>query len=139
MRLAIFAAAASAVFIAADAFMIPLVMRPMFKAALGDAMLDELRLGPAALFYIIHIGGVVYFAGRRTRVGAAFKDGAAIGLVAYSCYDMTSWTIMRDWAAHLVAIDIGWGMLISGAAAAAGAAAVTRSGPAPRPRPRPSC
>ncbi len=133
MNLAIFAAVTAAVFCIGDAVMIPLVMRPLFKSALGAAMLDELRLGPAALFYLIHIAGLVYFAGRplvrgKTEGGGsargAFLNGAVLGLVSYSCYEMTSWTIMRDWQTGLVIIDMAWGTLISGTAAWAGAIAM---------------
>jgi uncharacterized membrane protein len=125
MILAIFAAVTASVFLIGDAVMIPLVMRPLFKAALGATMLDELRLGPAALFYLVHIAGLVHFAGQPVRrggpAGAAFRDGAILGLVSYSCYEMTSWTIMRDWHIGLVIIDMAWGTLISGLAAWAGA------------------
>ncbi|MGL4241737.1 MAG: DUF2177 family protein [Beijerinckiaceae bacterium] len=126
MRLARFAIATTVVFLAADALMIPFVMRPLFKSALGEAMLDELRLLPAALFYVIHIAGLVWFAGRtalRDGVGAAARDGAILGLVAYSCYEMTSHVIMRAWRWDLVVIDTAWGAFLSAAAALAGAIA----------------
>jgi uncharacterized membrane protein len=142
MRLAIFVAAAGFVFLAADSFMIPFVMRPLFKAALGDSMLDALRLAPAALFYIVHIAGIAWFAGGSANARGAFRDGAVLGLVAYSCYEMTSWTIMRDWTATLVVVDTVWGAVISGIAAYAGALAarrVTAPRPAPPPPPPPSC
>jgi uncharacterized membrane protein len=132
MRLALFTAVAAATFLAADAAMIPLVMRPLFKAALGDQMLDDLRLGPAALFYVVHIGGLAAIAGRTAAAAgprAAFRDGAILGLVAYSCYEMTSWTIMRDWHAGLVAADVAWGAAISGFSAWTGALAVSRVRP----------
>jgi uncharacterized membrane protein len=115
---------ASFVFLAGDAIVIPLVMRPLFKAALGDAMLEMLRLGPAALFYAIHMGGLIWFAGlpalRAGNAKLAFFNGAALGFVTYSCYEMTSWTIMRDWHAGLVVIDVTWGTLISGLSSLAG-------------------
>jgi uncharacterized membrane protein len=128
--LLVFALVSALVFAAGDFVVIPLVMRPLFKSALGDQMLDTLRLWPAALFYLIHLAGLTYFAGLAVLRGAgpsrAFLDGAILGLVAYSCYEMTSFTIMRDWTLELVLVDIGWGMLISGLAAAAGAAAARR-------------
>ncbi len=126
--LARFTLLAALVLLAADAVMIPLVMRPLFLSALGDTMLDTLRLGPAALFYLIHIGGLAWFAGKPVVAGGtrvdAFVNGAILGLVAYSCYELTSWTIMRDWHAGLVIIDTAWGTLISGLAAWAGAFAI---------------
>lgn len=125
MPLAIFAIVAAIVFCAGDAIVIPLVMQPLFKAELGSQMLDQLRLGPAAMFYLIHIGGLVWFAGRPLARGGtarvALLDGAVLGFVSYSCYEMTSWTIMRDWTPALVVIDLAWGTVISGVAAFAGA------------------
>jgi uncharacterized membrane protein len=127
MPLLIFIAVTALVFCIGDAFMIPLVMRPLFQSALGSQMLETLRLGPAALFYLIHIGGLVYFAGLpATRGGtamAAFANGAVLGLVAYSCYEMTSWTIMRNWHSTLVLVDVTWGTMLSGTAAWLGAIA----------------
>jgi uncharacterized membrane protein len=109
---------------AADAVMIPLVMRPMFKAALGAGMLDELRLWPAALFYLIHAFGLTWFVRRASNPSAATLDGAIIGLVSYSCYEMTSWTIMRDWSLQLVIVDLAWGIALSAMAAGLGCRAV---------------
>ena len=131
MSLLIASSITAVVFLAGDFFIIPLVMRPLFKAALGNQMLDTLRLGPAALFYIIHISGLVYFAVlpaiRMGKASLGALNGAIFGLVTYSCYEMTSWTIMRDWNASLVVIDMGWGTLLSGSAAWAGAVAAARA------------
>jgi uncharacterized membrane protein len=131
MPLLIFTAVTALTFCIGDAFMIPLVMRPLFQSALGNQMLETLRLGPAALFYGIHVGGLAYFAGLpATRGGTAMEalaNGAVLGLVAYSCYEMTSWTIMRDWHGTLVLVDIVWGTVLSGTAAWLGAIAMDRS------------
>jgi uncharacterized membrane protein len=129
MPLLRFTVAAALVFLAADALMIPLVMRPLFQSALRGGMLDELRLVPAALFYLVHIAGLVWFAGRtalKEGPAAAGRDGAILGLFAYSCYEMTSHTIMRDWRWDLVVIDTTWGAALSGLAAFAGALAARR-------------
>jgi uncharacterized membrane protein len=119
------------VFLVADAFMIPLVMRPLFLSRLGPQMLDDLRLLPAALFYIIHIASLVYLAGlpalREKDATQAALRGAIVGLAAYGCYEMTSWTIMRNWDATLVVIDLGWGIFISGLAAWIGTKIALRS------------
>jgi uncharacterized membrane protein len=115
------------IFLAGDFVMIPAVMRPLFQEHLGTQMLDTLRLTPAFLFYLIHIAGLVYFAGMpAVRDGSAMTalvNGALIGLIAYSCYEMTSYTIMRDWSIRLVAIDLTWGVVISGLSAWLGALA----------------
>jgi uncharacterized membrane protein len=127
--MSVFALGATAALLAGDAVMIPLVMRPLFKEALGDAMLDELRMVPATLFYLVHGACLLWFAGRtalRNGVAAAALDGAMVGLAAYSCYEMTSHTIMRAWRWDLVVIDVGWGVALSAGAACVGAMASAR-------------
>ncbi len=118
------------VFIAGDSFIIPNVMRPLFKSYLQDHMLDNLRLMPAALFYLIQIGGLVNLAVKPAmKLGSnkvALVNGAVLGLVAYSCYEMTSWTIMSRWHLNLVLVDTAWGTLISAVSAWCGALAGRR-------------
>lgn len=124
MEILIAAIVTALVFLGGDFFMIPLVMRPLFQEHLGAQLLDSLRLTPAVLFYIIHVAGLVYFAGlpalRQDAPMTALVNGALIGLIAYSCYEMTSHTIMRDWSMKLVVIDVSWGVFLSAVSAWAG-------------------
>lgn len=117
----------AAVLMAGDTFVIPNIMRPLFKHYLGPQMLDELRLFPAALFYLIHIGGLYYLAALPALKSGSGKialiNGSVLGFVAYACYEMTSWTIMTAWHLNLVLVDVAWGTLISGLAAWCGAMA----------------
>ncbi len=125
MRIWTLSLTTAAVLLVADAIVIPVVMRPLFLAHLGSLMLDSLRLVPAVLFYAIHIFGLVFLGGLPAlRAGTpkiALINGAVLGLVAYSCYEMTSWTIMRDWHISLVLVDVTWGTFISGISAYCGA------------------
>lgn len=114
-------AVAAIVFLVGEAIMLPNVMRPLFVKIIGGQMLDSLRLGPAALFYVVHIGGLTWFATlpglRDGSANAALINGAILGFVAYGCYEFTSWTIMKQWSVQLVLADIAWGSLISGLSA----------------------
>jgi len=118
ISLLILIAVTAIVFGIGEAIMLPNVMKPMFKEVLGDQVLDKIRLGPAAMFYVIHIAGLIWFASapalRDGQPGMALLNGALLGLIAFSCYEMTSWTIMRDWSPRLVVADIAWGTFISG-------------------------
>ncbi len=109
------------VFLIGEAIMLPNVMRPLFERVIGGQMLDSLRLGPAALFYVVHIGGLTWFATlpglRDGAPGMALLNGAILGFVAYGCYEFTSWTIMKEWSVQLVVADILWGSAISGLSA----------------------
>jgi uncharacterized membrane protein len=121
MTILIFFVAASVVFLIGDAIMLTFVMRPLFQSHLGDQMVDSLRLFPGILFYLIHMAGLTWFAARpalaEAAPNAAFLNGAILGLVAYACYELTSWTIMKNWGPALVVTDVVWGTLISGLAA----------------------
>ena len=111
----------AAVFLIGEAIMLPNVMRPLFQSVIGGQMLESLRLGPAALFYVVHIGGLTWFATlpglRDADPASALINGAILGFVAYGCYEFTSWTIMKQWSVQLVIADMLWGCLISGISA----------------------
>jgi uncharacterized membrane protein len=60
MSIAILYISACVIFLILDALMLTFVMRPLFERHLGDQMLTELRLVPAALFYLGYIAGLTY-------------------------------------------------------------------------------
>ena len=117
----IYFAVTSPVFLAADALMLGFVISPMFRAALGQTMVDGLRLGPAIGFYLLYMAGVFYFAGAPAlRDGVAMLaliNGAILGLIAYGTYELTSWAVMRDWHLGMVATDMLWGAFVTGISA----------------------
>ena len=121
MSALILIAVTAVVFLIGEAIMLPNVMRPLFQSVIGGQMLDSLRLGPAALFYVVHIGGLTWFATlpglRDDSPTSALINGAILGFVAYGCYEFTSWTIMKQWSVQLVLADIAWGSIISGLSA----------------------
>ncbi len=118
MPFAILFATTSVLFLIADAIMLRMVIQPIFKQHLGTALIDGLRYGPAILFYLCYMGGLMWFAGwpaLRDGVPAqALINGAVLGFVAYGCYELTSWTIMRDWHPQMVITDMAWGTVVSG-------------------------
>ena len=52
------------VFLALDFVMLKKVMYPLFSANIGPMMLEDLRMGPAAVFYLFYVVGVVWFVSR---------------------------------------------------------------------------
>jgi uncharacterized membrane protein len=125
--LLIFFATTSVAFLFADALMLGLVIGPVFRSHLGDNMMDGLRVGPAITFYLLYMVGLTYFAGLPAlRDGVAMPaliNGAILGLVAYGTYELTSWTVMRDWQPQMVVMDMAWGAVVSGVCAYIGARA----------------
>jgi uncharacterized membrane protein len=89
-------------------------------------MLDEFRLGAAALFYLVYAAGLVVLAvepglGRGGVLRAAVLGGV-MGLVAYAAYDLTNYATLRGFSGRLVAVDLLWGTLMSAGVAGAAAA-----------------
>jgi hypothetical protein len=51
------------------------------------------------------------------RPGFAAINGAVLGFIAYGTYELTSWSVMRDWHPRMVALDWAWGTVVTGLAA----------------------
>ena len=117
-------------FLILDAIMLTLVMKPLFDRHIGALMLENIRLLPAALFYLAYVAGILWFVswpalrdGDLTRV---FINGALLGLMCYGTYEFTSYAIMKDWHWSMVVTDTTWGAVLT-ALAAWGGVTVTRA------------
>jgi len=124
MQLAILYISTAIIFLAADAVMLRLVMKPLFVRQLGDAVLDDPRLGAAVVFYLFYIVGVIWFVSRPAMLAdapvQALLNGALLGAMAYGTYEFTSYAVMRDWSLQQVVIDGLWGTVLTGVSAWAG-------------------
>ncbi|WP_127900960.1 DUF2177 family protein [Solirhodobacter olei] len=116
------------IFLALDAVMLKLVMRPIFEAQIGPLMADPLRLGAAAVFYLGYVAGLLWLVSlpalRAGSPGQALVAGAVLGAMAYGTYEFTSYAIMRDWSPRMVAVDVTWGAVLTAISAWAGVAAL---------------
>ena len=116
--------ATAAIFLVVDAVMLSLVMRPLFERHIGDQLLDDIRIVPAALFYLCFIAGVIWLVSLPAlRAGVplqALIGGAVIGAMAYGTYEFTSFAVMKNWHWTMVAADVAWGTVLTGFSAWAG-------------------
>ncbi|MDA9794680.1 DUF2177 family protein [Paracoccaceae bacterium] len=114
------------VFLALDVVMLKKVMYPLFSANIGPMMLEDLRMGPAAAFYLFYIVGVVWFVSiPALNVGSiaqAFFAGAVLGALAYGTYEFTNFATLKGWTAQMVMVDVIWGAVLTGTSAAVGVA-----------------
>ena len=117
-------------FLAIDAVMLSVVMKPIFTRHLGDAMRDSPMLAPAGLFYLAYVAGLVFLVSvpalRDAAPGRAALHGAIIGAMAYGTYEFTSMSIMKDWSWQMVVTDTVWGAVLTGFCAWAGVAVMLR-------------
>jgi uncharacterized membrane protein len=118
--------ATAAIFLTLDALMLRFVMRPLFERHIGALMLKTIRFGPAVLFYLAYVAGLVWLVGlpaaRAGDPAAALLAGAVVGAMAYGTYEFTSFAIMKDWHPSMVLVDVAWGTFLTAVAAWGGVA-----------------
>lgn len=128
MQLAILYLSTAAVFLILDAIMLGAVMKPLFERHIGDMLVQPIRFGPAAAFYLAYIAGLLYLVSwPALKTGAPILIPAAvIGAMAYGTYEFTSYAIMKGWHPSMVAVDLIWGTCLTAVSAWAGVA-ITRA------------
>lgn len=116
--------AALVVMLALDFVWLSLTGDPLYRHVLGDLLLENFNVVPAALFYLLYGVGIVIFA-----IAPAFDSpawttalvrGALFGVFAYATYDLTNQATLKNWSTVLTIADVTWGAVLTGAAATAG-------------------
>ena len=111
-------------FLGIDAVWLTFAANKLYRPQIGGLMLDTFSVPPAALFYLIYIGGIVFFAIAPALAGgrwtAALVRGALLGLVAYATYDLTNQATLKGWSSTVTIADLCWGTFVTGAAASVG-------------------
>ncbi|MEO8422167.1 MAG: DUF2177 family protein [Hyphomicrobium sp.] len=94
----------------------------LYRQTLGDVLLTELRIAPAAAFYLMYPAGLVIFAVipalKSGSPATALLLGALLGLFAYGTYELTNFATIRNWTLQITLIDIAYGIVASGVVAA---------------------
>jgi uncharacterized membrane protein len=120
-------------FVAIDAVWLTQTAASLYQPELKGMMLDEFKLGPAVIFYLLYMIGIVVFA---VAPGLASKDwktatwrGALFGLIAYATYDLTNQATLKNWSTTVTIADLIWGTLLTGTAATIGYLVTRRFAP----------
>ncbi len=118
--------ATAAVFFGLDFVWLGKVATTFYRSQLGDMMRERPDFLAAGAFYLIYIGGIVYFAVQPYISGGswtqALLSGAILGLIAYGTYDITNLATLKNWPLAMSLVDMAWGTVLTGVAAAAGLA-----------------
>jgi len=72
---------------------------------------------PALLFYVLVVAGIAAFVVPRVVAGggslaAALGWGALFGVVVYSAWDLTNYSVFRDWPLAVTVADMAWGAMV---------------------------
>ena len=120
---------AALVFGALDAVWLSWAGPNFYRPRLGDILADSFRMMPALLFYAAYIAAIVWFAvrpGLSLGIGAAALNGALLGAICYTTYDLTNQATMRTWSTTVTVADIAWGAFATAVAAAAASFAAAK-------------
>jgi Predicted membrane protein len=132
MQTALLYVVTAVVFLGLDVIGIRFLIRPVFERHIGHLLAEPLRFGPAALFYLAYVAGILWFVSLSAlKSGApvqALVGGMVLGLMCYGTYEMTNYATLADWSWRQVVIDSLWGMALTGFAAWAGVAVLSVSG-----------
>lgn len=112
------------VLLAAEAAWLGLFAGSLFQREVGHLLRPTFLPAPAVVFYGIFVAGILVFAVMpgldHRQLPRAVALGAFLGLVAYSTFDLTSMSILRDFPLRLALIDITWGASVTALVSAAG-------------------
>lgn len=110
--------AALIVFGILDAIWLTTMTSRLYRPALGEILLQDLRIAPALVFYFLYPIGLVVFAAmpalRTGSAGTALLYGALFGLLAYATYDLTNYATLRVWTLQITLIDLAYGAVVAG-------------------------
>lgn len=124
MQVVILYLSTAILFLVVDAIMLTRVMSPLFERHIGDLMRPDLRLLPAALFYLMYVAAVVWLVSlpalREGVPAKALLNGAILGAAAYGTYEFTNFATLKGWSWEQVIADTAWGTVLTGSTAFAG-------------------
>lgn len=107
-----------ALFVAADLLWLGIIMKNFYRANIGHVIGGGVFWPAAILFYLIFTAGLIYFAVMPgVESGMLLKTvlmGMGFGLVAYATYDLTNQATIPNWPTLVTAVDLAWGMILSG-------------------------
>ncbi|MEL6967853.1 MAG: DUF2177 family protein [Pseudomonadota bacterium] len=116
--------ATMAVFFIIDYFWLTRVALTFYREQIGPLLLDEFKVGYAAVFYLFYGAGIVFFAVRpaleANSLAMAFFYGAVLGALCYGTYDMTNLATLKGYTATVAFTDLAWGTVLTGTSALGG-------------------
>lgn len=110
---------AAIIFFAIDMLWLGWLARDFYREKLDFLLSDQTNWVAAFLFYLIYLGGILYFAVlpglRAGEWQSALLNGALLGLLCYATYDLTNTATVKNWPWMVTIVDLVWGTVLTGA------------------------
>lgn len=123
-------AAGAVTFLVLDLIWLGVVAKDLYQREIGALLLERPLYGPAAVFYLAYLAGILVFAvspalNAGSWVTAAIY-GALFGLMCYGTYDMTNLATLKNWSSTIAVVDMAWGTFLTASAAVTAYLAASR-------------
>lgn len=106
-----------AAFFAIDMLWLGWIARGFYRKHLGFLMAAQTNWAAAIIFYLLFIGGILFFVVlpgvQAQSLRVTLLRGALYGLITYATYDLTNLATLKDWPVLLTVVDIAWGVVLS--------------------------
>jgi len=117
MRIPLLYGLCTIIFFAIDMLWLGFFARSFYKEKLGFILSDKVNWAAAIIFYLIYIGGILFFAVlpalREQNWQIALINGAVLGALCYATYDLTNMATISQWPLIVVVVDIIWGIVLT--------------------------
>ena len=109
------------IFFTIDMLWLGVIAKNLYRQKLGFILSNEVNWVAAIVFYLIYIGGILFFAVlpamKEANWQTALLNGVILGGLCYATYDLTNMATIAKWPLDIVIIDILWGMVLTGSVA----------------------
>jgi len=104
-------------FLLIDMVWLGVIARGFYRKHLGYLLAPSPNWLAAVLFYLLFVGGVVFFVVMPGLEQGSWKvvlfRGALFGLITYATYDLTNLATVKDWPMIVTFVDMIWGTVLS--------------------------
>jgi len=110
-------AAMTITFLGVDLLWLGVIGKPLYQKYLGHLMRQDVKWVAAIIFYLLFILGILIFvvlpAYQKDSWSQTLIYGALFGFFTYMTFELTAYSVLKDWKLPIVFIDIVWGMILT--------------------------
>jgi len=94
------------------------IAKNFYRKHIGSLLTDNVIWTAAIVFYLLYIGGILFFAVQPALKSGSWQtallNGAVLGMLCYATYDLTNMATLKNWSFTVVWVDIIWGIVLTG-------------------------